>query len=131
MKTAIDRCNIQDRALNGDLWLENCAAQLTRAVYPIALARGLKRSWIDLELDLWRALAKTVNKWSRERPYPAPSSAFKTWREGLLAELTESAFYVAVKNGIEGPLLEVELDLYRAFSLMFGRRIWEREQSLD
>ena len=44
-----------------------------------------------------------------------------TWREGLVVQLTESAFYVAVKHGIKGSLLEVELCLYRVFRLAIRR----------
>jgi hypothetical protein len=107
---------------NRDNRLENYAAQLTRAVYPLALLHGLEGSWIKLELGLWRALAKTVQKWARERPPGASSVEFETWREGLLVDLTETAFLVAVRNGIQGPFLEVELDFYRAFRLLIRRR---------
>ena len=120
--TAAGMSDIPDTAWDRDACLEEFAAQLTRAVYSLALLRGLKGSWIELELGLWRMLAKTVKKWSRERPPAASLNAFQSWREGLLVDLTESAFYIAVKHGIEGPLLEVELDLYRAFRLMIGRR---------
>lgn len=109
-------------AWDRDHRLENYAAQLTRAVYPVALLHGLEGSWIKLELGLWRALAKTIQKWARERPPPASAGEFETWREGLLVDLTETAFFVAVKNGIQGPFLEVELDFYRVFRLMIRRR---------
>ena len=109
-------------AWDRDNRLENYAAQLTRVVYPLALLHGLKGSWIKLELGLWRALAKTVKKWARRLPPPASSSEFETWREGLLVDLTATAFSVAVKNGIQGPFLEVELDFYTAFRLMIRRR---------
>jgi hypothetical protein len=112
---------------NRDTLLENFAAELTSAAYPLTLRHGIKRgSWIKVELGLWRALAETVKKWSRERPSAAPSDGFKAWREGLLVDLTESAFYVAVKHGIKGPLLEVELCLYRAFRLVIRRRYGNR-----
>jgi hypothetical protein len=31
----------------------------------------------------------------------------EVWREGLLVDLAESAFCIALKNGIKGSLLEV------------------------
>ena len=43
------------------------------------------------------------------------------WRQGFLVDLTEGAFYIAVKHGIKGSLLEVELDLYRAFRSVIRR----------
>ena len=81
-----------------------------------------KGSWLKLELGLWRALAKSVQKWAQEQPPPASAVEFETWRERLLVDLTETAFDVAVKNGIQGSFLEVELDLYRAFLLMIRQR---------
>jgi hypothetical protein len=59
-----------------DIRLENLAAELTSAVYPVVLRRGLKGSWIKVELGLWRALAETVKKWARQRPPAASSDEF-------------------------------------------------------
>jgi hypothetical protein len=78
-------------------------------------------SWIKVELDLWRGLAETVKKWARECRPAGSSDEFMVWREGLLVDLTESAFYIAVKHGIKGSLLEVELCLYRVFRLVIRR----------
>lgn len=47
--------------------LEDLAAELTAAAYPIALRRSASAQWLDLELDLWHAMAQTVEKW-QERP---------------------------------------------------------------
>jgi hypothetical protein len=47
---------------------ENFAAELTHAVYPIALRIGMRGSWLDLELELWHVLADTVRMWERELP---------------------------------------------------------------
>jgi hypothetical protein len=106
---------------NRDILLENFAAELTCAVFPIALRHGMMGSWIKVELGLWRALAETVRKWARVRPPRASSDEFRVWWESLLADLTENAFGVAVKHGIKGSLLEVELGLYRAFHLVIRR----------
>ncbi len=53
-------------AFDRDTGLENFAAELTGAVYPRILRRGLKDSCLDVELGLWR-LAGTVNTWARQR----------------------------------------------------------------
>ena len=37
--------------------LEDFAAQLTRAAYCVALRHGVKDSWLDVEIELWRVLA--------------------------------------------------------------------------
>src|SRR5438132_1111656 len=105
-----------------DTLLENFAAELTSAAYPMTLRYGMRCSWIDVELGLWRALVATVERWSRQRPPAGAADEVKVWQEGLLVDLTDSAFYIAVKHGIKGPLLEVELGLYRAFRLVIRRR---------
>jgi hypothetical protein len=112
----------QGAVCNRDRRLENLAAELTVAAYPLALRRGIRGSWIKLELSLWRALAETVEKWNRLRPSVRPSDEFQVWQEGLLVDLIESAFCVALKHGIKGSLLEVELGLGRAFRLVITRR---------
>jgi hypothetical protein len=43
--------------------LERLAADATDTAYAIALRHGTCRSWVDLELALWKALARTVGEW--------------------------------------------------------------------
>jgi hypothetical protein len=43
--------------------LEALAAELTAAAYPVALRHAVGDNWLDLQLDLWRALTETVQKW--------------------------------------------------------------------
>jgi hypothetical protein len=105
-----------------DIRIENFAAELTSAVYTLVLRRGLEQSWLNVELGLWRALTEEVRKWAGEAPPAAPSDNLETWREALLVDLTDSAFSVAVRNGIKGPLLELELCLYAAFRRAIRRR---------
>jgi hypothetical protein len=104
-----------------DTLLENFAAELTSAVYCVAIRHGMRGSWLDLEMGLWRELAGTVEKWAREWPPAGSPEEFKAWREGLLVDLTEGAFHIALKYGIKGFPLEVELDLYRAFRSVIRR----------
>jgi hypothetical protein len=112
-------------ARNRDTHLENIAAELTSAVYPLALRHGMNGSWIKVELGLWRALAETVKKWAGKWPQARPADQLKAWQDGLLLDLTDGAFYIAVKNGINGPLLEVELGLYWAFRSVIRRVVQE------
>jgi hypothetical protein len=51
-----------------DLALEAFAAHLTNAAYRVALRHGTATSWVDLELDLWRALAAAVREWRPPLP---------------------------------------------------------------
>ncbi len=52
-----------DRAARPNL--DTLVAQLTEAAYPVALRHGENGSWVDLELDLWRALGQAVHEWER------------------------------------------------------------------
>jgi len=101
--------------------IENFSAELTRAVYPLVLQRGLKDSWLKVELGLWRALAETVKTWLRRRPAALSPQELEAWRAGLLVELTKSAFHIALNNGTRGSLLELELCLYQAVRLVTRR----------
>ena len=50
-------------AVNRDALLETLAAELTLAAYRVALRTRAEGTWLDLELDLWRALADTAKTW--------------------------------------------------------------------
>jgi hypothetical protein len=49
--------------VNRDAPLETLVAQLTLAAYRVALQTRMEGTWLDLELDLWRALADTTRTW--------------------------------------------------------------------
>lgn len=42
--------------------LEEFAAELTDAAFPVALEHGVGNDWLDVKLDLWRALDRAVKK---------------------------------------------------------------------
>ncbi|HEV3162598.1 MAG TPA: hypothetical protein VGZ22_01060 [Isosphaeraceae bacterium] len=46
--------------IHRDVPLETFAAELAHAAYRVALRTRTRGTWLDLELDLWRALADTV-----------------------------------------------------------------------
>ncbi len=94
---------------------ENFAAELTSAAYPLLLRRGLKGSWVKMELALWKALAETVERWTLERRCAAYSSEFDARQEGFLADLTGRALSVAAENEVEGPLPDLERGVDLAF----------------
>jgi hypothetical protein len=54
--------------VNPDVQLESFAAELTLAAYRVALQTTARGTWLDLELDLWKAVADTVKTWKRELP---------------------------------------------------------------
>jgi hypothetical protein len=43
--------------------LDELVAELTQAAYPVALRHQQDGQWLDLELDLWQVLARTVEQW--------------------------------------------------------------------
>jgi hypothetical protein len=51
---------------NDRLNLDSLVAELTEAAYPVALRHRGRGSWIDLELDLWKALGQALQKWERD-----------------------------------------------------------------
>jgi hypothetical protein len=55
-------------AVNRDGLLESFAAELTHAAYQVALRSRTQGTWLDLELDLWKALSDTVKTWGRDLP---------------------------------------------------------------
>jgi hypothetical protein len=122
MKRATDMSDIPGTARDRDARLERFAAELTLAAYPVVLRHGPKDSWLKVELGLWRALSETVRGWARQWPAAASVDELAAWREGLLVDLTESAFFIALKSGIKRSLLQLELGLYRAFRLAIRKR---------
>jgi hypothetical protein len=106
--------NISDTVFALSPRLENFAAELTNAVYPLVLRRGPKGLWVNVELGLWKALAETLQKWASQPPAAAAPGEFEVWREGLIVDLAESAFSIALQSGSNAALPEVELCLYRA-----------------
>jgi hypothetical protein len=48
--------------------LERLAAEVAATAYAVALRHGAGGLWLDLELSLWKALARTVREWDRIPP---------------------------------------------------------------
>jgi carbon storage regulator len=114
----------------GEVWEHLCqeahdsarfAAELTSAVYPLLLGRGLRDAWLKVELDLWEALAATVRDWARQRPTAVSAGEVEAWREGLLGALTRSALAIALENGVPGSRPEVESGMGQALRQVLGR----------
>jgi carbon storage regulator len=53
---------------------DDLAAELTRAAYHVALQHGRAGTWLDLELELWRALSDVVKIARARRPKTASSN---------------------------------------------------------
>lgn len=70
---------------------ENLAAELTSALYPLLLRRGLKDSWLKTELIVWKRLTRTIKRWIAEPPRMATSGELDLLRERLFASDSELA----------------------------------------
>ena len=45
--------------------LEEFAAELTEAAFPVALQYHTGTDWLDRKLELWNAMTRTVNAWQQ------------------------------------------------------------------
>ena len=54
---------------DADQLLAALAAELTAAAYPVALRHAVGDKWLDLQLELWRALTETVKKRAATPPW--------------------------------------------------------------
>jgi hypothetical protein len=60
--------NVHRTAIADHRSSEAFAAELAATAYPVVLRHGAGEKWLDLELDLWRALTEALNKWERKLP---------------------------------------------------------------
>jgi hypothetical protein len=105
---------------NRDILLDDFAAELTAAAHSVALRRGVGGRWLDLELDLWRSQAETVQRRGREWPRASGPAASAAWWEGLVPELTAVAYHTTQRHGVRGSLREVTSALDQAFRSTIG-----------
>ena len=95
--------------------LESFAAELTETVFPVALRYGVGDRWLDLELDLWRALSETVEKCARAWRGIGSPDEFAGCRQGLLAGLASAAYRTTLRHGVRESIRDVQAGLYQAF----------------
>lgn len=91
--------------------LPSFAANLTDAAYSIVLRHGIRGSWIDLQLELWKVLALSVARKERTASRLRSAVEFLACREMFLSELTDAAYQTALAYGLQGSFLDVELEL--------------------
>ena len=94
---------------------ETFAAELTEAVFPVALRYGVGDRWLDLELDLWRALSETVEKCARASRGVGSPDEFAGCRQGLVAGLADAAYHTTLRHGARESILDEREGLYQAF----------------
>src|SRR5436309_11385478 len=94
---------------------ETFAAEVTEAVFPVALRYGVGDRWLDLKLDLWRALSETVEKCARASRGAGSPNEFAACRKGLLAESADVAYHTTLRHGARESILDAREGLYQAF----------------
>jgi len=52
--------------LIGGRRVDTFAAELTVAVYQVALRHGAVERWLELELGLWQVVTDTIDKWESD-----------------------------------------------------------------
>lgn len=50
-----------------DALRDNFAAELAHAAYAVALRHNKAGSWLDLELEIWKAMGETVGQYESRR----------------------------------------------------------------
>jgi hypothetical protein len=70
VKTAVNCTERKESLMNAtiatrsrpDAALEAFTAELTDAAFPVALRHGVGTDWLDVKLELWRAIDRAVRK---------------------------------------------------------------------
>jgi hypothetical protein len=60
----------RERRKERSVELDNFAAELTEAAFPVALRHGVGTDWLERKLELWNAITRTVNGWERHALQP-------------------------------------------------------------
>jgi hypothetical protein len=105
------------------------AADLTDAAYSVALQHGIAGSWIDLQLEVWRAVGRTIAEIAPESPSSSAAGELDSLADAFLAELTQAAHGIVLRYGLLGSFLDFELDLHQSL-----RRViepWEAGRHLQ
>src|SRR5205823_13571908 len=102
---------------------ETFAAELTEAIFPVALRYGVGDRWLDLELDLWRALSATVEKCARASRGIGSPDQFAVCRKGLLGELADAAYHTTLRHGARDSILDARQGLYQTFRGAFREKV--------
>jgi hypothetical protein len=105
---------------------ETIAAEVTEAVFPVALRYGVSDLWLDLELDLWHVLAETVGRW--DGPLPCLGRASEFEGKALLEELTDAAYRTALRHGARRSVPQSGPGLYQAVRSAVGATVRGRER---
>jgi len=117
-------------AAHPDSSLESFAAELTEAVFPVALRYGVGNRWLDLKLDLWRVLSETVAKCARAWRGADSRDEFAGCRQGLVAGLARTAYHTTLRHSAREPILDERVGLYRAFRGAIREKVRGCERAL-
>jgi hypothetical protein len=92
---------------------DRLAGELTDLSYPVILRQGVKRSSVDVELAIWKAIDGTLQEMLQPRVARAAQTP-PAWGI-VLARITKVVYQVARRHGFPGTLADVEFGLWDAF----------------
>jgi hypothetical protein len=92
-----------------DTPLDSFVAELTRVAYRVALRHGTAGAWVDLELDLWRALADVVRGRERGSP-PCSEEALACDRAACRSEAVTAGCVVGRISGTVAQPIDADLN---------------------
>lgn len=98
--------------LRADAPGEHWVAELATAAYLVALRHCATNQWLDLQLELWRALSAAI----------AIKQGDIAVSDDFLAELAYVAYRIALPYGCPRSFLDLELELYQTLRRAVERR---------
>ena len=94
---------------------ESLVADLTEAALRVTARHGVEGSSVDHEIELWNVLGHVALVRTGE--------ASRRRADGLVAEMTDAAYRVALDHGIRGSFVDLEMDLWQALCWVLRGRI--------
>lgn len=96
---------------------EHFVAELTEAALAVAVKEGTRGPSVDLEIDLWNALAVAL----RDRADREGRDRAEHGLEDRLADWTDAAYRVLLQRRFHENFIDVQLDLRNAFRHVIRR----------
>ncbi len=96
-------------AISTRMTREALLAELTCAGLKTAARHGVRGPSVDLEIELWNALAEVLHR--EASPFTTPAMRW----DDCLARWTEAAYRVVLAHGFAGSFVDLEMELWQRF----------------
>jgi hypothetical protein len=94
---------------------EALVAELTETALRVTARHGVEGSSVDHEIELWNVLGHVAQN--------RTGQASRRRTDGLVAEMTDAAYRVALDHGIRGSFVDLEMDLWQALCWVLRGRV--------